>query len=89
MKEFNHSQISSRPTDRFMKFHQLMRHRVRDILMISSLYDSFILGEEAGLYEMLFNEYMELNLSDPPEITRVSSGEEALELARELLKDQP
>ncbi|MBN1211527.1 MAG: histidine kinase [candidate division Zixibacteria bacterium] len=57
-----------------------MRHRVRDILMISSLYDSFILGEESGLYEMLINDYMELNLSHPPEITRVSSGREALEL---------
>jgi CheY-like chemotaxis protein len=80
MEKLNYGQINGRLTDRFMKFHQLMRHRVRDILMISSLYDSFILGEEAGLYEMLFNEYMELNLSDPPEITRVSSGEAALEL---------
>jgi CheY-like chemotaxis protein len=65
--------------NRFAAFHELMRYRIRDVLMVSSLYDSFILGEEGGLYELLVNEYMGLNLSHPPEITRVSSGRKALE----------
>jgi CheY-like chemotaxis protein len=65
--------------NRFAAFHELMRNRIRDVLMVSSLYDSFILGEEGGLYELLVNEYMGLNLSHPPEITRVSSGRKALE----------
>jgi len=66
---------------RFAGFHELMRRRIRDILLVSSLYDSFVLGEEGGLYELLVNEYMGLNLSHPPELTRVSSGREALKRA--------
>jgi len=65
--------------NRFAAFHELMRHRIRDVLMVSSLYDSFIMGEEGGLYELLVNEYMGLNLSHPPEIKRVSSGRHALD----------
>ena len=80
MKENNWGEINKSSPDRFREFHQLMRHRVRDILMISSLYDSFILGEESGIYETLINDYMELNLSNPPEITRVSSGRDALDM---------
>lgn len=51
--------------------------------MVSSLYDSFILGEEGGLYELLINEFMGLNLSHPPDIRRVSSGREALDFVNE------
>ena len=80
MKDFYWGHISQKHPDRFISFHHLMRHRVRDILMLSSLYDSFILGEESGLYEMLVEEYMELNLSNTPEITRVASAGAALEL---------
>ncbi len=65
----------------FVRFQELMRHRVREILLVSSLYDAFILGEDGHLYEMLLEEYMELNLSNTPGITRVSSGANALELA--------
>jgi CheY-like chemotaxis protein len=67
--------------NRFISFHELMRFRIRDILMVSSLYDSFILGEEGGLYELLLSEYMGLNLSHPPDIKRVSSGRDALDFA--------
>lgn len=70
-------------SNRFIGFQDLMRYRVRDILLVSSLYDTFILGEEGGLYELLLNEYMGLNLSHTPGITRVSSGREALELVNE------
>lgn len=86
MREHNWGKIDKSHPDRFREFHQLMRHRVRDILMISSLYDSFILGEESGIYETIINDYMELNLSNPPEITRVSSGRGALELVSQVNK---
>jgi CheY-like chemotaxis protein len=82
MKEFERLYLNHGSLNRFISFHELMRHRVRDILMVSSLYDSFILGEEGGLYELLLDEYMGLNLSHPPDIRRVSSGREALDFVQ-------
>jgi len=79
MNEYSFTHLNHGSLSRFISFHELMRYRIRDILMVSSLYDSFILGEEGGLYELLVNEYMGLNLSHPPEIRRVSSGREALD----------
>ncbi len=61
------------------QFERLMPFRIRDILLVSSLYDSFILEQDGHLTEMLMTEYAELNLSYAPVITRVSSGEEALD----------
>lgn len=65
---------------RFQGFQKLMRFNVRDILLVSSLYDSYIIEEDGRLYELIRKEYDGLNLSHSPEITHVSSGEEALEL---------
>lgn len=55
-----------------------MLDRVKRILLVSSLYDSFILSEEGQLQDTLFGQFLDLNLS-VPDLTRVSSGEEALE----------
>lgn len=65
---------------RFQGFQSLMRFHVSDILLVSSLYDSFILEEGGRLYEMLRKEYEGLSLSHTPSITHVSSGSEALDL---------
>ena len=70
----------SRP---FHEFQKLMSYRVHEVLLVSSLYDSFILEEDGHLYEMILSEYIDLNLSHAPGITRVSSGSEAIRLARE------
>jgi CheY-like chemotaxis protein len=59
-----------------------MPFRVNDILLVSSLYDSFILREDGRLNELLIGESLELNLHQVPGITHVSSGEEAVQLAR-------
>jgi len=83
MSENDFMQLNHGTLSRFISFHELMRYRIRDILMVSSLYDSFVLGEEGGLYELLLNEYMGLNLSHPPDIKRVSSGREALDFVLE------
>jgi len=66
----------------FEGFENLMPFRVQDILLVSSLYDSFILREDGRLNELLIGESLELNLQHIPGITHVSSGKEALELAR-------
>lgn len=75
--------LDGEPGDRFIRFHDLMKFRINEVLLVSSLYDSFILGEDGQLYELLLSEYIDLNLSHTPEITRVSSGIEALRLAAE------
>src|SRR5271169_710956 len=66
----------------FEAFENLMPFRVQDILLVSSLYDSFILREDGRLNELLIGESLELNLQQIPGITHVSSGAEALKLAR-------
>ncbi len=66
----------------FEGFENLMPFRVHDILLVSSLYDSFILREDGRLNELLMKESLDLHLQNVPGISHVSSGREALELAR-------
>jgi CheY-like chemotaxis protein len=66
----------------FEGFENLMPFRVQDILLVSSVYDSFILREDGRLNELLIGESLELNLQQIPGITHVSSGADALALAR-------
>src|ERR1700689_1215102 len=70
------------PERLFEGFENLMPFRVQDILLVSSLYDSFILREDGRLNELLIGESLELNLQQIPGITHVSSCAEAVELAR-------
>jgi CheY-like chemotaxis protein len=70
------------PERLFEGFENLMPFRVQDILLVSSLYDSFILREDGRLNELLIGESLELNLQQIPGMTHVSSGAEALKLAR-------
>ena len=67
--------------ERFEGFENLMPFKVQNILLVSSLYDSFILREDGRLNELLIDESLELNLRQIPGITHVSSCAEALELA--------
>jgi len=70
------------PETLFEGFENLMPFRVQDILLVSSLYDSFILREDGRLNELLLGESLELNLPHVPRITHVSSYPEALALAQ-------
>jgi CheY-like chemotaxis protein len=69
--------------NRFHGFQELMRYRIRDILLVSSLYDLYLFEEDGRLYELIRSEYFGLNLSHSPELTRVSSGHQAIQLAKE------
>ena len=69
--------------NRFQGFQNLMRLRIRDILLVSSLYDLYLFEEDGRLYELIRNEYQGLNLSHSPELTRVSSGKDAANLVNE------
>jgi hypothetical protein len=65
------------------RFENLMRYRIRDILLVSSPYDYFTLEEDGRLNELLLVDYQQLNLSYAPRITHAATGERALELLQE------
>ena len=60
-----------------------MRIRISNVLLVSSLYDLYLFEEDGRLYELSRGEYEGLNLSQSPELTCVSSGKEAMVLAKE------
>jgi len=64
------------------RYQDLMPHRVRRILLVASLYDSFTLTEDGHLNEALLRQSLDLNLRHNPDLRRVSTGSQALELAR-------
>jgi CheY-like chemotaxis protein len=68
---------------RFQDFHDLSQQRIEHILLVSSLYDSFILAEDGQLNELILKEFLHLNIRHIPSLTRVSSGTEAVAMARE------
>ena len=75
--------ISSESRWRFHEFQDLMRYRIMDILLVSTPYDTFILEESGELSERMLGEFRNLDLHYAPALTGVSSGAEALRLARE------
>jgi DNA-binding NarL/FixJ family response regulator len=62
------------------RFHGLMPYRVREVLLVSSPYDAFILEEDGLLTEQVFLEYMDISQPGAPRFTRAGGGAEALEL---------
>ena len=66
----------------FKVFHELMTHKVWEILLVLSPYDAFIMEEDSSLSTRIINEFRGLNLSRPPRMTRVARADEALELVR-------
>jgi CheY-like chemotaxis protein len=57
-----------------------MHFKIRDILLVASLYDNYLFEEDGRLYELIRQEFQVLNLSQPPEITHVTSAAEAIDL---------
>ena len=55
----------------------LMERRVRRILLVCNNYDSFALEEDGRIDVQIAQEYAELNLSNPPAITRAETTDEA------------
>jgi len=59
-------------------FTSLMRKRIYHVLLISSVYDAFILEEDGRIDEQIFNEYVSLNLRYPPSFILTSNPDEVL-----------
>ena len=67
---------------RLKKFQKLMRYKIQNILLVSSIYDYYLFEEDGRLYELIRREYQNLNLSQAPEITHVTTSTEALQLLK-------
>ncbi len=63
-------------------FHDLMRWRVREVLLVGSLYDAFVVESDGILNEQVYGEYYKLNLNTVPRITSAYTEERALKLFR-------
>ena len=57
--------------------HDLMPYKVREILLVSTLYDAFTIEKEGRFSEHILGEYHQLNLTSMPRVTGVSTFEEA------------
>jgi len=60
-------------------FHDLMPYKVKEILLVSTLYDAFSIEKEGRFSEHILGEYHQLNLTSMPRVTGVSNYEEAME----------
>ncbi|MCM1022120.1 MAG: phosphoenolpyruvate synthase [Muribaculum sp.] len=59
-------------------FQNLMQKRIFNVLLVASPYDAFMMEEDGRVEEQLYFEYVSLNLSSPPRVTRVPTTAEAL-----------
>ncbi len=64
-------------------FISLMKKRIYHVLLISSVYDAFMLEEDGRIDEQIFNEYVSLNLRYPPSFILVSTKAEAMTVLAE------
>ena len=60
----------------------LMARRVKRILLVCNNYDSFALEEDGRIDVQIAQEYAELNLSNPPSITRAETTKRKVESRR-------
>lgn len=63
-------------------YHDLMRFRVREVLLVGSLYDSFVVESDGVLTEQIYGEYFKLNLNTIPRVTCAYTDDSAIDLFR-------
>ncbi len=76
-------QTAAHSDPRFKIFHELMNHKIREILFISSPYDAWVMEKDRGLSEAIVLEYQGLNLSHPPRLNWVASINQAADALKE------
>jgi len=64
-------------------FKLLMQKRIRNVLIICSKYDFFMLEEDGRIDEQIFNEYVSLNLRYPPIFIQATTWQEASKILNE------
>ena len=63
--------------------YEFMKYRIHKILLVCCSYDGYILEEDGHIESQINQEYLDLNMSNPPSFTRVSSTLEALDVLAE------
>ncbi len=71
------SLYKKRKTDRDI-FQELMPTKVKEVLLIATLYDSYSIVREGQFSDKIFGEYLQLNLYAAPRFTSVNTMEDAL-----------
>jgi CheY-like chemotaxis protein len=61
-------------------FHELMPFKVKEVLLIATIYDSYSIVQEGQISDKIVGEYLQLNLYAAPRFTSVSAMEEALQI---------
>ncbi len=61
-------------------FHNLMKRRVKEILLVSTFYDAYMFEHDGRLSDQIVGQYINLNLTTIPRITSVPTADEALNL---------
>jgi len=61
-------------------FANLMKKRIYHVLLISSVYDAFMLEEDGRIDEQIFHEYTSLNLRYPPQFLEATNKDEAFKI---------
>ncbi|MBC8321089.1 MAG: phosphoenolpyruvate synthase [Bacteroidetes bacterium] len=64
-------------------FINLMKKRINNVLLISSVYDAFMLEEDGRIDEQIFHEYTSLNLRYPPQFLKATNESEAFVVLKE------
>ena len=65
---------------KLQSYHDLMLHRIHEILIVSSPYDAFIIEQDGRLTEQILNEYLGLHLGYAPRAWRASTATDAMEI---------
>ncbi len=78
MAKKTNDRLNDKSDLRFKLFHELMSHKVHEVLLVSTPYDAWIMEEDCRLSEAINNEYKGLHLSNPPRLNWVSSINAAL-----------
>ena len=63
-------------------FQELMPTKVKEILLLATLYDSYSIVREGQFTDKIFGEFLQLNLYTYPRFTSVNSEEEALRMIK-------
>ena len=61
-------------------FQDLMLHRIHEILLVASPYDSFILEEDGRLTQQILYEYLGMNLSYAPRVWHAKNASTGLKM---------
>ncbi len=85
MEQLDHISLASiykyKKSDRDI-FEELMPTKVKEVLLVATLYDSYTIVREGQFSDKIFGEFLQLNLYTYPRFTSVNSEEHAHDLIR-------